>query len=149
MTARQTDASLTAKFDGRVARLHFPAHASDSGRLTPLDFAALPLVVVRAFVVNASDGALRGGHAHRTGRELLVCLAGEIEVELQYGEVAAGVVLDATRNALMIAAPVWSRQRYHGSAPSLLVLSDTAYDPRAYEYDGLTPPNPNIPFDAA
>src|SRR5205814_400777 len=117
-----------------------PAFGDAAGYLTPIDVAALPLTVVRAFVIEAPDGAIRGGHAHRSGKELFVRLAGEITIDLHLSGVDSTLSLDATHNALLIAAPVWSRQRYHGPAPRLLVFCDTPYDPRSYVYNSLNPP---------
>ena len=135
MSRIDSDATLSATFDDRVKRLRYPAFVAAGGRLTPFDLSALPLDVARVFVVQAIDGSVRGGHAHRTGRQLLVRLAGEIEVELRWRGVDHHLVLDATDNALLIAAPVWSRQRYRGAAASLLVFCDSPYDPQSYIYE--------------
>jgi hypothetical protein len=131
---------LRADFGNRVARLHFPSIEGGTGRLTPFDLAAVPLTVVRAFLVTAQSGALRGGHAHVTGNELLVRLSGEIEVELSYRGATATIMLDTQNNALLIGSPVWSRQLYHGPSASLLVFCDTLYEPSAYVHDSLIPP---------
>jgi hypothetical protein len=44
----------------------------------------------------------------------------------------ACLLLDADTPAVLIEAPVWSRQTYRGERPSLLVLCDTPYDPDGY-----------------
>ncbi|MDB5582228.1 MAG: hypothetical protein JWR80_7404 [Bradyrhizobium sp.] len=131
--------SLPTAFGVRVIRLHFPSIEGPSGTLTPFDLATVPIAVVRAFLVTAPSGAIRGEHAHATGSQLLLRLSGEIEVELSYQGATASVVLDAENNGLLISSPVWSRQLYRGSGASLLVFCDTLYDPSTYVHDRLPP----------
>lgn len=106
--------------------------ADRRGTLVPIEFATLDFAPARAFLVNANDGATRGGHAHRSGVQLLVRVSGRVDVTLRLGEDLAEVSLDEHGNALLIEAPVWSRQTYRGSAPAILVLSDSPFDPDDY-----------------
>ena len=59
-----------------------PAYDDHRGRLVPVEFAGLPFVPVRAFVVAATTGtATRGGHLADC-RELIVLVAGTVVVTL-------------------------------------------------------------------
>lgn len=127
--------STASWFSGKVATLELCGTEDERGRLTPIDFAQLPFVPVRGFLISAPSGACRGGHGHRTGRQLLIRISGEIEVEVSWDGESRTVILDAVSNAILISAPVWSRQFYRGKAPSLLVLCDTLYDPESYVFD--------------
>lgn len=120
-------------FDGAVRAYRLESFADARGRLMPIDFAALPLAPARAFLVEAPDGAVRGGHAHRNGRQFLLRISGEISVECVLGGERRVVRLDAGGdNAVLISAPVWAQQMYHGDDARLLVLADTPYDPDSY-----------------
>jgi len=119
-------------FDGAVRTYRIAAVAEERGRLTPVDLAAIGFAPVRAFVIEAPDGETRGGHGHRSGRQLLLRISGEVEIDLALGEAHQVVRLDATDNAVLIEAPVWSRQTYRGPDARLLVFSDTPYDPNSY-----------------
>ncbi|HYD87791.1 MAG TPA: FdtA/QdtA family cupin domain-containing protein [Vitreimonas sp.] len=123
----------TASFyGGLVKTFRFGAVADARGSLTPFDFADLGFTPVRAFLVDAPDGATRGGHAHRSGRQLLIRVGGEISVETAHQSENHTFNLTETENALLIAAPVWARQLYRGADARLLALCDTPYDPASY-----------------
>jgi hypothetical protein len=116
-----------------VRRLCFPAHEDARGSLLPLEFAALPFRPQRAFVTRAAGaGTERGGHAHRTFRQLLVSLAGAVDIEVAHGDRNARVRLEGSGQALLIEPMVWSRQIFVSADAQLLVLADRPYDPAGY-----------------
>jgi len=117
---------------GLVVGYRFTALHDPRGALTPFEFAALPFTPARVFVVSAEPGAVRGGHAHARGQQLLVRIGGVIEVEAELNEDRVTLTLDAANNAVLIKSPVWSRQIYRGEGAQLLVFSDTPFDPESY-----------------
>tara|TARA_B110000503_G_scaffold24161_1_gene38011 strand:- start:8937 stop:9326 length:390 start_codon:yes stop_codon:yes gene_type:complete len=119
-------------FDGRVTVLHFKGVEDSRGVLVPVDFAALNFSPIRSFLVNCKHGARRGGHAHRTGTQLMLCVSGEIQVDFSLNSEEGSVVLGRDANALMLCAPVWSSQIYLGDSPSLIVFSDFSFNPSDY-----------------
>lgn len=106
--------------------------ADERGSLWAVDFTALGFTPVRSFVVSAPSGAVRGGHGHRAGQQLLMRVSGEIIVDLDHEGEQASVTLTSEHPALLVSAPVWSLQTYRGEAPALVVYCDTAYDARGY-----------------
>jgi dTDP-4-dehydrorhamnose 3,5-epimerase-like enzyme len=122
-------------FEGKVVELNPGVHADERGVLTTLSLEQHAFSAVRTFIVEAPDGAVRGGHGHRRGRQLLLWLAGEIEIELRYRGAVDNLVLDEEHRAILIEPPVWASQTYRGSRASLLVLCDTPYDPDDYLKD--------------
>jgi len=118
--------------DSLVKTYRFAPIADARGSLTPFDLAALDFSPVRLFLVDAAGGVARGGHAHRTGRQLLIRMRGEIIVETAHDGEERSFTLTESDNALLISAPVWARQTYRGADPRLLVLCDTPYDPASY-----------------
>ncbi len=122
-------------FDGKVLTFHLCGIEDDRGVLIPIEFQRLPFLPVRAFLVQAPSGTSRGGHGHRTGRQIFIRVSGEIEIELCWQNEEKCVVLGPNNNAILIAAPVWSRLIYHGESPSLMALCDTPYDPSSYLYE--------------
>ncbi len=117
---------------GLVSVVDVPVHADPRGTLSSIAFAEHGLEVVRAFVVSAPDGAIRGGHGHRRTRQLVLRVTGTIRVELRRAGRTAEVTLDATTPAVLIEPGVWSRQTYLGDHPSIVVFCDTEYDPDDY-----------------
>ena len=122
-------------FDGKVITFHLPGFESEKGVLTPIEFEQLPFHPLRAFFVQAPSETTRGGHAHKTGRQILIRVSGEIEVEIFWRREERSVVLGANNNAILIASPVWSRQIYRGERPCMMALCDTPYDPSDYLYE--------------
>jgi len=119
-------------FQGRVTLLHFEGIEDSRGMLTPIDFEALNFSPIRTFLVNGKDGITRGGHAHREGTQLLLRISGEIHVDLSLHGEEKSIVLGQDANAVLLSAPVWSRQTYRGDAPKLIVFSDQPFDPSGY-----------------
>lgn len=115
------------------ARLHpLPVVVDERGELLPLDFRRLPFVPCRAFLVrHVPSGRARGGHAHLHARQLMVCAAGEVDVEIRYAGLSARVTLRLDGNALLVEPGVWARQVY-GAGAALLVLASHPYDPAGY-----------------
>lgn len=115
-----------------VYLLHLSSRQDLRGSLLPLEFAELPFVPKRAFVSRVSEaGAQRGGHAHKRCRQILICLAGAIDVEVARDGEKASVRLEADQ-ALLIEPRVWSRQTFMGADAQLLALVSEPYDPDDY-----------------
>ena len=128
-----TPSSATADYFGGMARV-MPCQAvvDERGSLTPVNFEALGFQARRLALISAHDGCRRGGHAHRQGAQLLVCVSGVVDVEMRHLGEQAMVQLRPGVNALYIASPVWACQTYRGAQPGLLVLSDFDFDPDGY-----------------
>ena len=117
---------------GMVARIETRRFEDDRGVLSPIDFESFGFRPVRAFVVSGAPGSVRGGHGHRTGRQILMLVSGLIEVEVRAPGLVELIRLDSERPALLIEPPVWSRQSYLGDKPAMVVFCDTAYDADDY-----------------
>jgi hypothetical protein len=112
--------------------MYFAGIGDYRGELLPIDFAALNFMPVRSFLVNGRDGVARGGHAHRRGAQLLLRISGEIQFDLFFNGEEQTITLGPDANAMLLCAPVWSRQTYRGDSPSLMVFSDQPFDPSEY-----------------
>jgi hypothetical protein len=128
-----------------VQLFSFPTSVDSRGSLLPLEFAELPFQPERAFVTRVSEaGTQRGGHAHKDCRQLLLSLAGEIDVELAHGGRTARVRLDALGRGMLIEPTVWSRLTFATADAQLLVLADRPYDPVGYIDDRGDPIAPAL-----
>lgn len=124
-------------FSGRACLIALQRHAESRGTLLPLDFDALPFVPRRCFTVSgAPAGTVRGGHAHRCGQQLLICVQGRIEVDMRHGDDHAREVLEPNGPGLLIGPLVWARQGYLLPGSVLLVLASEPFDPASYIEDG-------------
>lgn len=110
------------------------AFSDHRGRLAVLEGAdALPFSVERVFYIHdVPPGAVRGAHAHRTGHQLMVCLAGSLEIALDDGRVRGTVQLSDPATALYIPPLIWATQREMAPRTAYFVLASAAYDERDY-----------------
>jgi len=126
-------AELASFFGGRARRLACPAVSELRGDLMALDLGELPFVARRVFAVtHAPAGTVRGGHAHRSGQQLLVCLQGRIEVRIRAAGETQRVVLTPGAAGLLIGPGVWCSQTYLEDGAVLLALASDPYDPGSY-----------------
>jgi len=118
-----------------VKRINLKFINDSDGNLAPIEFDRdLPFQVKRMFYVfgvhNQND---RGKHSHYKTKQLLISLAGSINVKCDDG--MGGIQkwkLDKPWKALYIPEMIWDEQIYDSKESVLLVLSNTLYDPLDY-----------------
>lgn len=128
-------------FEGAARLLPVQRHNDHRGSLLPLDFAQLPFRPERVFTVSAvTPGTRRGGHGHLRGKQLLVCLSGEILVALECDGERVEITLDGASPALLVGAGIWGEQTYSQEHSVLLVLASDPYDETSYfQLSGAAP----------
>ncbi len=118
---------------GRARLLAFEYKTDARGALIPLAFDELPFVPKRSFFVHGvPTGMVRGGHGHRTARQLLFCVSGSISVLLLYGSEQVSVSLDDCSHGLLIEAGVWSQQAYLTPGSVLCALASEPFSTASY-----------------
>ena len=96
----------------------------------------LPFRVGRVFVVlTSSQETVRGGHAHRTLREIIVCLKGSLKVELRRGKSRRVVLLRDPGVGLYIPPMVWATQTTKAADTMYLVVMSKRYNENDYLRD--------------
>ncbi len=89
----------------------------------------------RVFAVSASQGDVRGNHAHRQCSQLLMCVAGKVLVTCEDGSKSAEYLLSGMNTALLIPPGIWAKQEYLTNDALLIVLCDRDYEPEDYIRD--------------
>jgi dTDP-4-dehydrorhamnose 3,5-epimerase-like enzyme len=98
--------------------------------------AGLPFTPRRYFVISQVPSTdIRGAHAHRELRQLLVCLAGSVVVEVSDGRRNVVVTLDCPQAGLYIPPMAWAAQHHYSHDAVLLVLASREYDASDYIRD--------------
>jgi len=132
--AADAAAALQASFGADVALLAADPFADSRGSLTAFELDHFPFGVRRVFTVtNVPPGSRRGGHRHVRGVQALFCLNGCVDVELRRGDERVEVSLVPDGVGLMIAAGIWSSQRFAVDGSELLVFASEPYDPSSYD----------------
>lgn len=89
----------------------------------------------RVFAVSASQGDVRGDHAHRQCSQLLMCVSGKILVSCDDGSKKAQYLLNGMHIALLVPPGIWATQEYLTNDALLIVVCDRDYEPDDYIRD--------------
>ena len=93
----------------------------------------IPFEVKRIFLVSSVPGPdIRGGHAHLTLRQMLICVHGSCEVIADDGENRQSFLLDRPALGILLPPMVWGVQQRFTPDAVLLVLASKKYDPADY-----------------
>lgn len=107
------------------------------GSIVPLEFANdLPFAPQRSFCVyDVTNQRVRGEHAHRLCRQLLIAAHGQLAVVVDDGRKREEVVLDDPTVGLLIPPMVWGIQYKFEPGTVLLVFASRAYEAEDYIRD--------------
>jgi WxcM-like, C-terminal len=114
--------------------IEFPVVGAPEGNLTFIEGGNhLPFDIARTYYLyNVPVGAVRGGHAHRTLRQVLIPIAGGFKVLLDDGTKKRSLRLDQPYIGLLMTPMIW-RELVDFSAGSVcLVLASAAYEESDY-----------------
>ena len=122
-----------------VRQLSFSFHGDERGKLIALETlsAQLPFEVKRMyFIYDTTPGTVRGRHAHRQLKQVLVCVSGACTIECEMPDGAkAEYRLDWPDKGLLIEGLVWRNMRDFSKDAVLLVLASEHYDESDYIRD--------------
>ena len=106
----------------------------DAGHLVPINVSELPFTPKRIFHVSKVQYRFdRGRHAHYDTKQIIMCVSGSVKLTLKDG--VGGVVcfnLSQPQTAILVPRMIWDEVDYADSQTTLLVFSDTEYDPEDY-----------------
>ena len=94
----------------------------------------VPFEIRRVFFMRDVRGE-RGGHAHRTTRQLIVAIAGTFTVEVSDGLTAATFHLSEPHRGLYLPPMTWVRLTDFETGAICLVLADTHFADATYLRD--------------
>lgn len=127
----------------RARELTFSPRGDARGQLIPLeaDSADIPFEVKRTyFIFDTTPGTVRGNHAHKSLRQVLVCVSGActIDCELPDGTTSSHR-LDWPTKGLLIEGLVWRTMRDFSKDAVLFVLASEHYSEADYvrDYDAF------------
>tara|TARA_R110002012_G_scaffold212451_1_gene383549 strand:- start:434 stop:844 length:411 start_codon:yes stop_codon:yes gene_type:complete len=108
-----------------------------NGNLVPIESDNdIPFPMERVFYVyGVRDEEKRGQHAHYKTKQLLICLAGKVEVTCRDGEKQVTFLMESPQQCLYVPEMIWDEQVYRSEDAVLLVISNTKYDPADYIHD--------------
>ena len=123
----------------QILKYVFQQHGDERGQLVALEeFKDLPFEIKRVYYMyDTGEGIHRGFHAHKTLKQILICIHGSCKVLLDNGQEKKIVSLEKPYEGLYISHNMW-REMYDFSPDAvLMVLASEYYDESDYirDYD--------------
>ena len=123
----------------RVEKFYAQQHGDARGQLVALEEKKeIPFAIKRVYYIyDTLEGVRRGFHAHKSLKQLLICVHGSCKVLLDDGKEKEIVILDKPYEGIFIESSVW-REMYDFSPDAvLLVLASEVYNEADYirDYD--------------
>ena len=125
--------------EARVEELLFPKHGDERGQLIALEAMSdfVPFEIRRVYYIfDTTPGTVRGNHAHKELKQVLVCLSGACTIvcEMPNGTISEHR-LDWPDRALLIEGLVWRQMKDFSKDAVLLVLASEHYTEDDYIRD--------------
>lgn len=119
-----------------VLELEFDVKGDERGKLIPLEALSeqIPFEIKRTyFIFDTTPGTVRGKHAHRALKQVLICVSGACTIVCETPNGARSEHrLDWPTKGLLIEGCVWREMKDFSKDAVLLVLASEHYDPTDY-----------------
>lgn len=94
---------------------------------------AIPFDIARVYYVfDTVTGVCRGQHAHKTCKQILICVSGCCDVICEDSKQTFTCKLNSPTKALYLEGLVWHSMKNFSPGAVLVVLADHVYDERDY-----------------
>jgi dTDP-4-dehydrorhamnose 3,5-epimerase len=120
-----------------VKRLKLTHRGDERGRLSVAQYAdTLPFIVRRAYWIHGTaPGVSRGFHAHKRLHQVMVCLAGAVDLTVSDGVTEEKIRLEAFGDPVLIGPGLWRVMSDFTPDCILMVFADQTYDEADYIRD--------------
>ena len=120
-----------------VKMIAIPNRVDDRGSLSFFELdSGLPFDPQRIFTIsNVPVGKKRGEHAHYKCQQILVCLNGSCEIEIDSGTLKLKIVLDSPTVGIYFPPLLWATLNLKNQFTTVLALASLKYDELDYIRD--------------
>ena len=123
----------------QVTKFMFQPHGDERGQLVSLEeYNDIPFRIKRVYYMyDTQKGVRRGGHAHKSLEQILVCIHGSCMIHLDNGKETKEVPLEKPYEGLYISNNMWREMYNFSSDAVLIVFASEIYDELDYirDYD--------------
>jgi hypothetical protein len=114
--------------------IELPVNHREKGNLTVIENSAhIPFTIRRIYYLyDVPGGEVRGGHAHRELRQLIVAASGSFDVILNDGNIKRIFTLNRPYQGLLVTPGIWRKLENFSSGSVCLVLASHEYDAEDY-----------------
>ena len=118
----------------QIIKYVFQQHGDQRGQLVALEEKKdIPFPIKRVYYMyDTGDGVRRGYHAHKTLKQILVCVHGKCKILLDNGQEKKIVSLEKHYEGLYIEHNMWREMYDFSSDAVLMVLASDYYDESDY-----------------
>lgn len=117
----------------QILKYNFQQHGDERGNLVAIEESEIPFQVKRVYYMfDTRSDVRRGFHAHRSLKQLLICIHGSCKIHLDDGISQEEIVLDVPYEGIYLDNVIW-REMYDFSEDAvLMVLASEPYDEKDY-----------------
>ena len=119
----------------------FQKHGDSRGMLVALEEGKeVPFTVKRVYYMyDTLEGVRRGFHAHKSLKQILICIHGSCKIHLDDGRETVEVLLNKPEEGLLISNDIWREMYDFSSDAVLMVLASDYYKESDYirNYDAF------------
>lgn len=117
--------------------IDFPKINDRRGNLTFIESERqVPFEIRRVFYIyDIPSGEVRGAHAHRRLRQVIVCLSGSLDVVVNDGREQKTIHLNRPTRGLYLPPMIWANMENFDSNTIYVVIASTRYDESDYIRD--------------
>ena len=123
----------------QVVKYVFQPHGDERGQLVALEeYKDIPFQIKRVYYMyDTGTSVVRGHHAHKTPRQILVCVHGNCRILLDNGTEKKIVPLERPYEGLYVDSCMWREMFDFSPDAVLMVLASELYDENDYirKYD--------------
>lgn len=120
-----------------IEKVDLVSHGDSRGQLVAIEeYDEIPFMIKRVYYIyDTNSDVTRGCHAHRTLKQLLVCVSGNCKIRLDDGKESQIVLLDKPNEGILICDTIWREMFDFSKDAVLLVLASDIYDEKDYIRD--------------
>ena len=120
-----------------IEKVNLVSHGDSRGQLVAIEeYDEIPFKIKRVYYIyDTNSDVTRGCHAHRTLKQLLVCVSGNCKIRLDDGKESQIVLLDKPNEGILICDTIWREMFDFSKDAVLLVLASDIYDEKDYIRD--------------
>jgi dTDP-4-dehydrorhamnose 3,5-epimerase-like enzyme len=121
-----------------VEIIDIPKIENPLGNLAVIENEVVPFEIKRVYYLfDIPSSSTRGGHSHRSLRQVLIAISGSFDVILKDGETTKTITLNKPDKGLLIEKNIWRELENFSSGAVCLVLASNVYNEEDYirDYD--------------
>lgn len=112
----------------QIVKYVFQQHGDERGQLVSLEeYKDIPFEIKRVYYMyDTGDGVRRGFHAHKSLKQILICIHGSCKIHLDNGSEKKEISLEKPYEGLYISNSMW-REMYDFSPDAVLMVLASDY----------------------